>query len=151
MTGKHHNWHRLVPVAKRAPETPHQRRRIRRPRGDGFNDINAAPETLGEFQSFELARGVPVHVAQRLIRQRARPASGWHMGKNDLLSSLDALVVLMGQTTSKKRRRPAWCWWEALQRRSGPARRHHDAGANQAVAAVPSGWSSWRRWWGGES
>ena len=46
-------------------------------RGDGFNDINAAPETLGEFQSFELARGVPVHdLAQRLIRL-AREAGEW--------------------------------------------------------------------------
>ena len=46
-------------------------------RGDGYTDINAAPETLEEFQSFELARGVPVHdLAQRLIRL-AREAGQW--------------------------------------------------------------------------
>lgn len=37
--------------------------------GAGFTDINAAPETLGEFQRYELARGVPLHdLAQRLMR-----------------------------------------------------------------------------------
>ena len=77
MTGKHHNWHRAW---SRLPNG-----RLRHisgaefvvPRGDGFTDINAAPETLGEFQSFELARGVPVHdLAQRLIRL-AREAGEW--------------------------------------------------------------------------
>ena len=77
MTGKHHNWHRAW---SRLPNG-----RLRHisgaefvlARGDGFTDINAAPETLGEFQSFELARGVPVHdLAQRLIRL-AREAGEW--------------------------------------------------------------------------
>lgn len=46
--------------------------------GDGFTDINAAPETLDEFQRYELARGVPVHdLAARLIRL-AREANDWH-------------------------------------------------------------------------
>jgi len=46
-------------------------------RGDGFTDVKAAPETLAEFQSNELARGVPVHdLAQRLIRL-AREAGQW--------------------------------------------------------------------------
>ena len=37
----------------------------------------AAPETLGEFQSYELARGVPLHdLAQRLMRL-AREAGEW--------------------------------------------------------------------------
>jgi len=46
-------------------------------RGDGFTDVKAAPETLAEFQSHELARGVPVHdLAQRLIRL-AREAGQW--------------------------------------------------------------------------
>ena len=36
---------------------------------DGYHRHQQRPETLGEFQSFELARGVPVHdLAQRLIR-----------------------------------------------------------------------------------
>lgn len=37
--------------------------------GDGYTDINAAPETLGEYQAHELMRGVPPHdLAQRLMR-----------------------------------------------------------------------------------
>ena len=77
MTGKHHNWHRAW---SRLPNG-----RLRHTsgaefvvsRGNGFTDIDAAPETLGEFQSFELARGVPVHdLAQRLIRL-AREAGEW--------------------------------------------------------------------------
>ena len=45
--------------------------------GDGYTDINAAPETLDEYQSYEMARGVPVHdLAQRLMRL-AREAGQW--------------------------------------------------------------------------
>lgn len=84
--GKHHNWHRAW---TRLPNG-----RLRHisgaefviQRGDGFTDINAAPETLDEFQTFELARGVPVHdLAQRLIRL-AREAAEWlahEASKND--------------------------------------------------------------------
>lgn len=77
MTGKHRNWHRAW---SRLPNG-----RLRHisgaefivVHGDGFKDINAAPETLGEFQAYELARGVPVHdLAQRLIRL-AREAGEW--------------------------------------------------------------------------
>lgn len=69
MCGKHKNWHRAW---TRLPNG-----RIRHVSGAefivvvgaGFTDINAAAETLGEFQSYELARGVPVHdLAARLIR-----------------------------------------------------------------------------------
>lgn len=77
MSGKHKNWHRAW---SRLPNG-----RLRHisgaefvvVRGQGFTDINAAPETLDEFQAFELARGVPVHdLAQRLIRL-AREAGEW--------------------------------------------------------------------------
>jgi hypothetical protein len=77
MGGKHKNWHRAW------SRLPNGRLRhisgaeftVRR--GDGFTDINAAPETLGEFQTYELARGVPVHdLAKRLIRL-AREAGEW--------------------------------------------------------------------------
>jgi hypothetical protein len=45
--------------------------------GEGFTDINAADDTLAEFQAYELARGVPVHdLAQRLMRL-AREAGDW--------------------------------------------------------------------------
>lgn len=77
MPGKHKNWHRAW---TRLPNG-----RLRHisgaefvvVRGDGFTDINAAPETLEEYQAYELARGVPVHdLAQRLMRL-AREAGEW--------------------------------------------------------------------------
>lgn len=77
MSGKHKNWHRAW---SRLPNG-----RLRHisgaeflvVQGDGFTDINAAPETLDEFQAYELGRGVPLHdLAQRLIRL-AREAGEW--------------------------------------------------------------------------
>ena len=77
MTGKRYAWHKAW---QRLPNG-----RLRHAsgaefvlvRGDGFTDVKAAPETLSEFQSHELARGVPVHdLAQRLIRL-AREAGQW--------------------------------------------------------------------------
>jgi len=77
MTSKNKNWHRAW---SRLPNG-----RLRHisgaefivERGDGFTDINAAPETLEEYQRYELARGVQVHdLAQRLIRL-AREANEW--------------------------------------------------------------------------
>lgn len=77
MGGKHKNWHRAW---SRLPNG-----RLRHMSGaefvvvpgDGSTDINVAPETLGEYQSFELARGVPLHdLAQRLMRL-AREAGEW--------------------------------------------------------------------------
>ncbi len=77
MTGKNKNWHkawrrdaagRLVHISGAAFTVE---------RGVGYTDINAAPETVDEFQAFELARGVPVHdLAQRLMRL-AREAGEW--------------------------------------------------------------------------
>ena len=77
MTGKRHNWHRAW---SRLPNG-----RLRHisgaefvvVSGNGFKDINAAPETLAEYQAYELARGVPLHdLAQRLMRL-AREAGQW--------------------------------------------------------------------------
>lgn len=77
MTGKHHNWRRAW---SRLPNG-----RLRHisgaefvvVSGNGFKDINAAPETLAEYQAYELARGVPLHdLAQRLMRL-AREAGEW--------------------------------------------------------------------------
>ena len=77
MTGKRHNWHR---ASSRLPNG-----RLRHisgaefvvVSGNGFKDINAAPETLAEYQAYELARGVPLHdLAQRLMRL-AREAGEW--------------------------------------------------------------------------
>lgn len=78
MSGKHKNWHRAW------SRLPNGRLRhisgaefVLLP-GDGFTDVKAAPETLGEYQAFELARGVPLHdLAQRLMRL-AREAGEWH-------------------------------------------------------------------------
>lgn len=77
MGGKHKNWHRAW------TRLPSGRLRhisgaefVVSP-GDGYTDIDVAPETLAEYQAFELARGVPAHdLAQRLIRL-AREAGEW--------------------------------------------------------------------------
>ena len=77
MPGKHKNWHRAW---SRLPNG-----RLRHisgaefilTRGDAFTDVKAAPETLDEYQAFELARGVPPHdLAQRLMRL-GREAADW--------------------------------------------------------------------------
>jgi hypothetical protein len=78
MVSKNHGWHKAW---QRPPSG-----RLRHISGaefivspsDGYTDINVAPETLGEYQAFELARGVPLHdLAQRLMRL-AREAHQWH-------------------------------------------------------------------------
>jgi len=77
MSGKHKNWH------KGWTRLPNGRLRhisgveFTVEPGEGFTDINAADDTLAEFQAYELARGVPVHdLAQRLMRL-AREAGDW--------------------------------------------------------------------------
>jgi hypothetical protein len=45
--------------------------------GEGFIDIDAAPDTLAEYQRYEFARGVPPDdLAQRLMRL-AHEAGDW--------------------------------------------------------------------------
>jgi hypothetical protein len=77
MSGKHKNWH------KGWTRLPNGRLRhisgveFTVELGEGFTDINAADDTLAEFQAYELSRGVPVHdLAQRLMRL-AREAGDW--------------------------------------------------------------------------
>lgn len=78
MPGKHKNWHRAW------SRLPNGRLRhisgaefVLLP-GDGFTDVNAAPETLAEYQSFELARGVPLHDMEQRLMRLAREAGEWH-------------------------------------------------------------------------
>lgn len=78
MPGKNKNWHRAW------ARLPNGRLRhvsgaefVLIP-GDGFTDVKAAPETLCEYQTYELACGVPLHdLAKRLMRL-AREAHEWH-------------------------------------------------------------------------
>lgn len=78
MPGKHKNWHRdwlRLPNGRLRHISGAE---FTAERGEGFTDIKAAPETLGEFQDYELARGVPVHdLAKRLMRL-AREAGEWN-------------------------------------------------------------------------
>lgn len=77
MTGKHRNWHRAWSRLPNGRLRHISGAEFTVQRGGGYTDINAAPETLAEFQTYELARGVPVHdLAQRLIRL-AREAGDW--------------------------------------------------------------------------
>ena len=77
MTGKHHNWRRAwfrLPNGRLRHISGAEFVVVA---GNGFKDINAAPETLAEYQAYELARGVPLHdLAQRLMRL-AREAGQW--------------------------------------------------------------------------
>ncbi len=76
MGGKHKNWHRawrregdrLVHLSGAAFVIK---------RGQGFTDIEAAPETLEAFQRHELARGVPLHDLQQRLLRLAREAAQW--------------------------------------------------------------------------
>ena len=77
MTGKHRNWHRAWSRLPNGRLRHISGAEFMVERGDGFTDIKAAPETMGEFQDYELARGVPLHdLAQRLMRL-AREAGEW--------------------------------------------------------------------------
>lgn len=83
MSGRHKNWHRAWTRLPNGRLRHVSGAEFVATRGDGYTDINAAPETLGEFQAFELARGVPVHdLAQRLIRL-AREAGEWLQYQRD--------------------------------------------------------------------
>lgn len=76
MSGKHKNWHkawrrerdRIVHVSGAAFIIE---------RGDGYTDVKAAPETLDEFQRYELARGVPLHDLRARLMRLAREAGEW--------------------------------------------------------------------------
>lgn len=77
MTGKHHNWHRAW------SRLPNGRLRhvsgiecILSP-GDGFTDVRVARETLDEYQTSELARGVPLHDLGQRLQRLCREAHEW--------------------------------------------------------------------------
>ena len=77
MSGKHKNWHRAWSRLLNGRLRHISGAEFLLLPGDGFTDVKAAPETLGEYQAFELARGVPLHdLAQRLMRL-AREAGEW--------------------------------------------------------------------------
>lgn len=77
MTGKHRNWHRAWTRLPNGNLRHESGAEFTVTRGDGYTDINAAPETIGAFQASELARGVPLHdLTQRLMRL-AREANEW--------------------------------------------------------------------------
>lgn len=77
MGGRHKNWHRAWSRLSNGRLRHISGAEFIVVPGDGHTDIQAAPETLGEFQGHELARGVPLHdLAQRLVRL-AREAGEW--------------------------------------------------------------------------
>lgn len=77
MSGKHKNWHKAWTRLPSGCLRHISGAEFVVVEGDGFTDIDAAPETLDEYQRYELARGVPAHdLAQRLIRL-AREAGDW--------------------------------------------------------------------------
>lgn len=77
MGGKHKNWHRAWSRLPNGRLRHISGAEFTVQRGDGYTDINAAPETLAEFQAYELARGVPVHDLAARLQRLAREAHDW--------------------------------------------------------------------------
>lgn len=78
MSGKHKNWHRAWSRLPNGRLRHISGAEFMLVRGDGFTDVRAAPETLDEYQSFELARGVPLHDLVQRLQRLAREANEWH-------------------------------------------------------------------------
>lgn len=77
MTGKNYNWHRAW---SRLPNGNLQHISgliFSVEPGDGFTDINADESTLSQFQTHELARGVPVHAIATRLQTLCREANDW--------------------------------------------------------------------------
>lgn len=69
MTGKHYNWHKAWRLSHGRLVHDSGAAFFVQDAGNGVIDVEAAPETIGAFQEFELARGVPLHdLHQRLLR-----------------------------------------------------------------------------------
>ncbi len=77
MTGKHYNWHKAW---SRLPSG-----RLRHVSGlefhikpgDGFTNVELEQSTMNEFQSHELARGVPLHDLVRRLQRLCVEANDW--------------------------------------------------------------------------
>ena len=78
MPRKHKNWHRAWSRLPNGRLRHISGAEFTLVRGDGFTDVRVAPETLGEYQSFELARGVPVHDLAQRLQRLCREANEWH-------------------------------------------------------------------------
>ena len=77
MTGKHKNWHRAwsrLPNGRLRHISGAEFVLIR---GDGFTDVKVAQETTDEFQTHELARGVPLHALIERLQRLCREANEW--------------------------------------------------------------------------
>lgn len=74
MTGKHYNWHKAWRWRDGLLVHDSGATFSIRDDGSGAIDVEAAPETLGAFQEFELARGVPLHDLQQRLMRLAREA-----------------------------------------------------------------------------
>lgn len=77
MTGKHRNWHRAWSRLPNGRLRHISGAEFTVERGEGFTDVNAAPETLSEYQAHELARGVPLHDLVQRLQRLAREAVEW--------------------------------------------------------------------------
>lgn len=74
MTGKHYNWHKAW--TRKGSRVAHiSGAEFIVSRGNGFTDIDVAPETLEEYQAHEIARGVPLHDLQQRLMRLAREAA----------------------------------------------------------------------------
>ena len=78
MTGKHHNWHRAWSRLPNGRLRHISGAEFLLVPGDGFTDVKAAPETLVEYQIYELACGVPPHDLVQRLQRLAREANDWN-------------------------------------------------------------------------
>lgn len=77
MTGKHKNWHLAwsrLPDGRMRHISGAEFTLVR---GDGFTDVRVAPETLDEYQTSEMARGVPLHDLIERLQRLCREAHEW--------------------------------------------------------------------------
>lgn len=77
MSGKHKNWHKAWSRLENGRLRHVSGLEFELDEGDGYTDVNAADDTLAEFQRYELARGVPAHDLAARITRLAREAHEW--------------------------------------------------------------------------
>ena len=78
MTNKNFNWHkawRLLPNGRLRHVSGLE---FTVERGDGYTDINAADDTLQEYQRYELHRGVAPHQFIERLQRLNKEAALWH-------------------------------------------------------------------------
>lgn len=78
MTGKHYQWHKAWRREPSGHLLHDSGLRVLVKPGDGYTDLQAAPDTLEAWQAFESARGVPFHDMLSRLKRLIKEAQQWH-------------------------------------------------------------------------